>query len=40
VPRTKAEIIDLLQQSGDAFASFLEGLSESTLSGQLQAPAA
>ena len=31
VPRTKAEIIVMLRQSGEAFASFLEGLSERVL---------
>ena len=31
VPRTKAEIIAMLRQSGEAFASFLEGLSERVL---------
>jgi uncharacterized damage-inducible protein DinB len=30
-PRTKAEIIAFLKSEGDAFASFLEGLSESFL---------
>ena len=30
-PRTKAEIIALLKSEGDAFAAFLEGLSESFL---------
>ena len=31
-PRTKAEIIELLQTDGDAFASYLEGLSDAFLS--------
>jgi uncharacterized damage-inducible protein DinB len=30
-PRTKAEIVELLQNAGDRFASFLEGLSEAFL---------
>ena len=30
-PRTKAEIIELLRNNGDAFASFLEGLSDDFL---------
>jgi uncharacterized damage-inducible protein DinB len=38
VPRTKAEIIDILQRSGDAFASFLEGLSEDALSESVSMP--
>jgi uncharacterized damage-inducible protein DinB len=39
VPRTKAQIIDLLQRSGEAFASFLDGLSESALSQMVSMPA-
>jgi uncharacterized damage-inducible protein DinB len=31
IPRTKAQILDMLQRSADRFASFLEGLSEGTL---------
>ena len=31
IPRTKAQIIDLLEQSAVKFASFLEGLSEDAL---------
>jgi uncharacterized damage-inducible protein DinB len=31
MPRSKAQIIELLQQTGDRFAQFLESLSESTL---------
>jgi uncharacterized damage-inducible protein DinB len=31
VPRTKAEIIDMLQRTAEAFASFLEDLSEGAL---------
>lgn len=38
VPRTKPEIIDLLQRSGDAFASFLEGLSEEVLGESVSMP--
>jgi uncharacterized damage-inducible protein DinB len=38
VPRTKAQIVDMLQQSGEAFASFLEGLSESGLSEAVAMP--
>ncbi len=34
-PRTKAEIIRLLETEGEAFASFLEGLSESFLAEQV-----
>ncbi len=37
-PRTKAEIIDLLKSKGDAFASFLEGLTESYLAEQVTMP--
>ncbi len=39
VPRTKAQIIDLLQRSAEAFASFLDGLSESALSEMVSMPA-
>lgn len=39
VPRSKAEILDLLWRSGEAFASFLEGLSESGLSETVEMPA-
>ncbi len=38
VPRTKAEIIDLLQRSAEAFASFLEGLSEGVLAERVSMP--
>lgn len=38
VPRTKAEIIDMLQQSGEAFASFLDGLSEDALGESVSMP--
>jgi uncharacterized damage-inducible protein DinB len=38
VPRTKAEIIDMLQRSGEAFASFLEGLSEGVLGESVSMP--
>jgi uncharacterized damage-inducible protein DinB len=38
VPRTKAEIIDLLQRSAEAFASFLEGLSEGVLAEGVSMP--
>ena len=31
MPRTKAEIIDVLQRSAEAFASFLDDLSEGAL---------
>jgi uncharacterized damage-inducible protein DinB len=39
VPRTKAQIIDLLQRTGEAFASFLDALSESALSEMVSMPA-
>jgi uncharacterized damage-inducible protein DinB len=39
VPRTKAQIIDMLQESGEAFASFLEGLTEDALSEMVSMPA-
>ena len=38
IPRTKPQIIDTLQRSGDRFASFLEGLSEGTLSEMVAMP--
>ena len=38
VPRTKAEIIDMLQRSAEAFASFLEGLSEGVLAEGVSMP--
>jgi uncharacterized damage-inducible protein DinB len=38
IPRTKAEIIALLKKEGDAFASFLEGLSESFLQERVTVP--
>ena len=38
VPRTKAQIIDLLQRTGEAFASFLDALSESALSEMVSMP--
>jgi uncharacterized damage-inducible protein DinB len=37
-PRTKAEIIALLNTEGDVFASFLEGLSESFLAERVMMP--
>ncbi len=37
-PRTKAEIIALLQKNGDEYASFLEGLDESFLAEQVTMP--
>jgi uncharacterized damage-inducible protein DinB len=36
--RTKAEIIDLLRKEGERFASFLEALSDETLSQQIAEP--
>jgi uncharacterized damage-inducible protein DinB len=39
VPRTKAQIIDLLQRTGQAFASFLDALSESALREMVSMPA-
>ena len=38
VPRTKAETIDMLQRSGEAFASFLDGLSEDALGESVSMP--
>ena len=38
IPRTKAQILDLLQRSADEFASFLEGLSEDTLAEMVALP--
>lgn len=38
VPRTKGEIIDMLQRSGDGFASFLDGLSEDVLAASVTMP--
>jgi uncharacterized damage-inducible protein DinB len=37
-PRTKAEIIELLKSSGDAFVSFVEGLSEEVLAERVEMP--
>ncbi len=37
-PRTKAEIIALLETEGDTFASFLEGLTESFLAERVTMP--
>ena len=37
-PRNKAEIIAMLKSEGDAFASFLEGLSDSFLAEQVAMP--
>jgi uncharacterized damage-inducible protein DinB len=37
-PRTKAEIIALLESEGDQFASFLEGLSDSFLAERVMMP--
>jgi uncharacterized damage-inducible protein DinB len=39
VPRTKAQIIEMLQRTGEAFASFLDALSESALSEMVSMPA-
>lgn len=39
-PRTKAQIIDLLTTEGEAFASWLEGLSEEFLREEVKAPVA
>jgi len=39
VPRTKVQIIDLLQHSAEAFASFLVRLSDSALSEMVSMPA-
>ena len=38
IPRTKAQIIDMLQRSSDVFASFLESLSENALSEMVSMP--
>jgi uncharacterized damage-inducible protein DinB len=38
-PRTKAEILDLLQKEGETWASWVEGLSDSFLSEPVQMPA-
>ena len=38
VPRTKAEIIDMLQRSAEAFASFLDDLSEGALGDSVLMP--
>src|SRR5262245_55507987 len=38
VPRTKAQIIDLLQRTGEAFGSFLDALSEGALSEMVSMP--
>ena len=38
VPRTKAEIIEMLHRSGEAFASFLDGLSEDALGESVSMP--
>jgi uncharacterized damage-inducible protein DinB len=37
-PRTKAQIIDLLTSEGEAFATFLEGLSEEELAERIALP--
>src|SRR5207253_10681599 len=37
-PRTKAELIALLKEKGDAFASYLESLPESFLAEQVAMP--
>src|SRR5689334_3686517 len=37
-PRTKAEIVALLKTEGEKFASYLEGLNESTLAERVQMP--
>jgi uncharacterized damage-inducible protein DinB len=34
-PRTKAEILDLLQADGEAFASLLDGLDDAALAGTI-----
>jgi uncharacterized damage-inducible protein DinB len=39
VPRTKAQIIDMLHRTAEAFASFLDALSESALSEMVSMPA-
>ncbi len=38
VPRTKAQIIDMLERSADVFASFLEALNEDTLAEMVAMP--
>jgi uncharacterized damage-inducible protein DinB len=38
VPRTKAEIIGMLQRSGETFATFLDGLSEDALGESVSMP--
>jgi uncharacterized damage-inducible protein DinB len=38
IPRTKAQILDMLQRSADEFASFLEGLNEGTLAEMVALP--
>lgn len=38
VARTKTEIIEVLQRSGDAFATFLDGLSEDALGESVSMP--
>ena len=38
VPRTKAQIIEMLQRSGEEFASFLEGLTDGELSEPVAMP--
>ena len=38
IPRTKAQILDMLQRSADRFASFLESLSEGTLAEMVALP--
>ena len=38
IPRTKAQILDMLQRSADEFASFLEGLSEGALAEMVALP--
>lgn len=37
-PRTKAEVLQLLTSEGDAFAAFLEGLSEADLAATVTSP--
>jgi len=37
-PRTKAQIIDLLTKDGDAWAAYLEGLSDDFLAEEVQPP--
>jgi uncharacterized damage-inducible protein DinB len=39
LPRTKAQIIELLQETGESYAAFLEGLSEATLQETVEMPA-